>query len=147
MLEQDYFTKDEIVETLKSAQNYCSTKDCDDLSKDFDDLFDGMFDNHYYIIETYEAAKALATFKNNEKLDGYKTKLNGVFGAIELVKQYEIDLLLSTPLDNPQRVANMVEYIRGQNLFNEALDKAGLDMEHVVTQENIQKFIAAATTL
>ena len=137
MLEQEYFTKEEIIETLKNAEDY-------DVN-DFDELFDSMFNNDYYIIGTYKAAEALETFKNDEKLDGYETSLNGVFGAIELVKQYDLDQFgeVLTSLEDPEKLANMVEYIRGETLFNEALYKAGLTMDSEATQENIKKFIAA----
>lgn len=141
MIVKDYFTKNEIIEVLKSAEDYGEA--------DFEGLFDSMVNNDDYILSTYEAAQALETFKNDEKLDGYETSLDGVFGAIELVQQYESDQFgeVLTPLYNPEKLANMVEYIRGENLFNEALNIAGLDMDSVTTAENIQKFIKAAKTL
>ena len=141
MLTNEYFTKDEIVETLQNAEEYGEP--------DFECLFDAMVNNCDYIIGTYEASQALGTFKNDEKLDGYETDLNGVFGAIELVKQYESDQFgeVHTPLDNPEKVANMVEYIRGETLFNEALNKASLDMDSETTKQNTKKFIEAAKGL
>ena len=141
MMTKDYFTKDEIIEAMQNAKEYSTD--------DFDELFNGMFNRDYYIIGTYEAAKALETFKNDEKLDGYKTSLDGVFGAIELIKQYETDQFgeVHTALDDPEQVANMVEYIRGENLFNEALNKANLDMDSETTGQNIKKFIETAKKL
>ena len=141
MLTKEYFTKDEIIKTMQNAEEYGEP--------DFDCLFNAMINNCDYIIGTYEAAEALGTFKNDEKLDGCETDLNGVFGAIELVKQYESDQFgeVHTPLDNPEKVANMVEYIRGETLFNEALNKASLDMDSETTKQSIQKFIKAARGL
>ena len=141
MLSNDYFTKDEIIKTMQNAEDYSAD--------DFDELFGYMFNSDYYIIGTYEASKALETYKNDEKLDGYTTDLDGVFGAIELVKQYESDQFgdVSTPLDNPEQVANMVEYIRGEMLFCEALSKANLDMDSETTKQNIKKFIEATKKL
>ena len=142
MLEQEYFTKDEIIETLKNAEDYSVDS--------FNDLFDNMLNRDYYIIGTYEASEALATYKNNEDLDGgYKTKLDGVFGAIELVKQYESDQFgeVPTQLDNPEQLASMVEYIRCKTLFNEALTKANIDMVEATTKQNLKKFIKAAKRL
>ena len=75
MIVKDYFTKNEIIEVLKSAEDYGEA--------DFEGLFDSMVNNDDYILSTYEAAQALETFKNDEKLDGYETSLDGVFGAIE----------------------------------------------------------------
>jgi len=141
MLINDYFTKDEIIKTMQNAEDYSAD--------DFDELFGYMFNSDYYIIGMYEASKALETYKNDEKLDGYTTDLDGVFGAIELVKQYESDQFgdVSTPLDNPEQVANMVEYIRGEMLFCEALSKANLDMDSETTKQNIKKFIEATKKL
>jgi hypothetical protein len=141
MLINDYFTKDEIIKTMENAEEYDEP--------DFECLFDDMVKNCDYIIGTYEAAQALGTFKNDEKLDGYTTDLDGVFGAIELVKQYEFDQfgVVSTPLDDPEKLANMVEYIRRETLFNEALSKANLTIVSDVTKQNIKKFIEATKKL
>lgn len=141
MIIKDYFTKDEIIEAMESAEEYGEP--------DFECLFDAMVNNCDYILGTYEAAQALETFKNDKRLDGYKTDLDGVFGAIELVKQYESDQFgdVSTPLDSPEKVANMVEYIRGETLFNGALDKVGLTRDSEATKQNIKKFIEAAKRL
>ena len=141
MLENEYFTKDEIVETLENAAEYGAN--------DFDELFNDMFNSDYYIIGTYKAAEALKALTNDENIDGYKTDLDGVFGAIELVQQYESDQFgeTSTPLDDPEKLANMVEYIRGENLFYEALNDAGLGADSATTEENIKSFIAAAKEL
>lgn len=141
MLTNKYFTKDEIIETLENANEYSAD--------DFESLFDDMFNSDYYIIGTYKASKALETFKNDGALDDYATALNSVFGAIDLVKQYELDQFgeVNTPLGDPESVANTVEYIRGEHAFNKALDKAGLDIDSKATAQNIKKFIQAAKTL
>ena len=141
MLINDYFTKDEIIGAMENAEEYDEP--------DFECLFDDMVKNCDYIIGTYEAAQALGTFKNDEKLDGYTTDLDGVFGAIELVEQYEFDQfgVVSTPLDDPEKLANMVEYIRRETLFNEALSKANLTIVSDVTKQNIKKFIDATKKL
>ena len=141
MIIKDYFTKEQLAEVLQGATDYGAD--------DFDELFTDMFNSDYYIVGKYEASQALETFKNDEALDGYTTDLDGVFGAIELVKQYESDQFgdVSTPLDSPEKVANMVEYIRGETLFNGALDKVGLTRDSEATKQNIKKFIEAAKRL
>jgi hypothetical protein len=141
MLTNEYFTKDEIIEAMENAEEYGDP--------DFECLFDDMVNNNDYIIGTYEAVQALGTFKNDKKLDGYTTDLDGVFGAIELVKQYEFDQfgVVSTPLDDPEELANMVEYIRCETLFDEALNKADLTIVSEATEQNTQKFIEAAKRL
>ena len=141
MLTNEYFTKDEIIKTMQNAEEYSAD--------DFDELFNSMFNSDYYIIGTYEASQALETFENDEKIDGYETTLDGVFGAIELVKQYDLDQFgeVLTSLEDPEKLANMVEYIRGETLFNEALNKASLDMDSETTKQNTKKFIEAAKGL
>ena len=118
MLTNEYFTKDEIIETMQNAEDYSAE---DYSAGDFDDLFNAMFNSDYYIIGRYEASKALEDFGNDEKLDGYKTDFDGVFGAIGVVEQYESDQFgeVSTQLGDPEQVANMIEYIRViHNEFN-----------------------------
>ena len=141
MLTKEYFTKDEIIKTMQNAEAYSAD--------DFDELFNSMFNSDYYIIGTYEASQALETFENDEKLDGHETTLDGVFGAIDLVKQYDLDQFggVLTSLEDPEKLANMVEYIRGETLFNEALNKASLDMDSETTKQNIKEFIEAAKRL
>ena len=141
MLTNEYFTKDEIIETMQDAEDYSVN--------DFDELFNSMFNSDYYIIGRYEAAKALETYKNDEEVDGYKTAFDGVFGAIGLIEQYESDQFgqVSTPLGDPEQVANMVEYIQGETLFTKALNEAGLDIDSEATGQNIQKFIEATKKL
>ena len=141
MLEQEYFTKKEIIETLRNAKDY----DVDS----FEELFNSMFNSDYYVMYAYNAVVALEAFQNDQKLDGYETELDGTFGAIELVKQYELKEFgeVNTSLEDPVKLANMVEYIRGEVSFKKALNIAGLDFDSETTEENIQKFIKAANTL
>ena len=142
MLTKEYFTKDGIVKTMQNAEDY-------DMNS-FEDLFNSMFNSDYYITGMYEASQALETFKNDEKLDGYETNLNGVLGAVELVKQYESDQFgeVFTQLDNPEKLATTVEYIRGKNCFNEALNRANIEIDSETTyEENLKKFIKATNEL
>lgn len=142
MLVNDYFTKDEIIETMQNAKEY--------IANDFYDLCEAMFNRDYYIIDTHEASEALETYKNDKKLDGYKTKLDGTIGAMVLVERYELDQFGSilTPLFNePEKIADRIEYIRGKRLFNETLNKADIDMFEATTKENLKKFIEATKKL
>ena len=141
MLKNKYFTKKEIIKTMQNAEEYSAD--------DFGELFTSMFSTNYYIIGTYKASEALGAYKNDERIDGYKTNLDGVFGAMELVKQYESDQFgdVYTLLDDPEKLANGVEYTRGETLFNEALNKASLDMASETTKQNIKKFIEATKKL
>ena len=115
----------------------------------FDDLFTGLFNSDYYIIGTYEAGKELEKYVNNEDLDGFTTMLNGVLGAIDLVKQYEENNYceVNTDLANPEQLANMVEYIRAENVFNMVLDDAELDISDTIDENNIKTVLVAIKNL
>ena len=120
---------DDIKENIQDYEGSC-----------FDDLFNDLFNSDYYIIGTYKAGKELEKYVNNEDLDGFTTMLNGVWGAIDLVKQYETDYLgaVNTDLSDPEQVANMVEYIRAENVFNMVLDDAGLDIDYDMDNDSIK---------
>lgn len=141
MVENEYFAKDEIIETMKNAEDYSEN--------DFYDLCEAMF-NRDYITGKHEASEALATYANDEELDGYETALEGEVGAAVLVERYELDQFASirTPLFNePEKLANRVEYIRGERLFNKALNKANLYTFEETTEENLAKFAKAVEDL
>lgn len=141
MLEQEYFTKNEIIKIMQNAKDY----DVDS----FEDLFNSMFNSDYYVMYAYNAVVALEAFQNDQKLDDYETELDGTFGAIELVKQYELKEFgeVNTSLEDPVKLANMVEYIRGEVSFKKALNIAGLEIDSTATEKNIQKFIKATEKL
>lgn len=139
MSNNKYFTKDEIIETFARAKNY--------LACDFDDLFNEMVNVDYnYIGDRYEANRALSNFKNDEELDGYKTDLDGALGALVVVRNCKY-YYSATPIDDPVRIANGVEFVRGSNLFYNVLNKANLTLYDTTTEENLDKFIEVAKSL
>ena len=131
--EETFFTSEEILSKIQDNIEYYDG-DC------FDDLFNDLFNSSYYIIGTYAAAKALEQFTNDEDLDGFTTMLNGVFGAIDLVEQYEkFDFgEVTTDLSNPEQLANMVEYIRAEAVFSDVLDAAGLNIDDDINDSSIK---------
>lgn len=68
-----------------------------------------LFNEDYFIIGTYQAKEFL------NKVDG------GVFSAIELIKNYEQDNFgeVTTDLSDPEKVANMYAYIKGEEYLND----------------------------
>ena len=74
------------------------------------DLHNEIFNTSYYIIGTYEAKKALEEY--------------GVFDAIEKVQEYEKDNFgeITTDLSNPEKLANMLYYIIGEEVLFEMMD-------------------------
>lgn len=98
MENKTYFTKKEalqdIIEVLENGY------DCY-----FSELHHEVFNTDYYIIGTYEAEKALEQY--------------GVFNAIREVRQYELDVFgeLYTDISNPEKLANMLYYVIGEEVF------------------------------
>lgn len=79
----------------------------------------------YWIIGTYKASQALEAFDSDDMLIN-DTQLEGVFGAIEYVKDYLVDEL-GTSLDiekviNPEWLATMVAYINIENVGRDIID-------------------------
>lgn len=121
------FTKQELASQVLAIMEDSDGQDYND----FDELFNACFNADEYIIGTYKAAQALNDFKPNEDLDPVNTNSlpDGAFGAIGLIQQYEEDNFgeVDTDLSNPEKVASMVAYIRGESLFDEVLDDLGLE--------------------
>ena len=138
MTDENFFTIDEILETIENADDYEAT--C------FDDLFNSLFNEGYYIIGTYKAAEALKSYKYNEAIDYCDPTLDGIFGAMELVKTYEEDNFgeVVTKFDDPEQLANMVEYIRAEAVYAQVLENAELDLDDDATPKNVKKLIESA---
>lgn len=105
-MEKTYFTVEEALENVKEI-----------LENGYDgygaDLHNEAFNMDYYIIGTYKAKQALEQY--------------GVFEAIEEVQEYERDHFgeVYTDLSNPEKLANMLFYIKGEeaiSLINENTD-------------------------
>ena len=100
-LTKQYFTTTEALEDI-----------LDVLESDYsgwymEDLHNEVFNTGYYIIGTYEAKQALTQF--------------GVFDAIEKVQNYEqsnFDAVI-TELSDPEKLANMLYYIIGEEVIND----------------------------
>ena len=73
-------------------------------------LHNELFNMDYYIIGTYEAKKALEEY--------------GVFEAIEKVQEYEMNNFgeVYTNLSDPEKVANMLWYIIGEEVLFEIME-------------------------
>jgi hypothetical protein len=70
------------------------------------DIHNEVFNTDYFIIGTYEAKKYLEAF--------------GVFEAIEIVRDYEVDNFgeCNTDLSDPEKIVNMLAYIKGEEFLN-----------------------------
>lgn len=94
-----YFTKKEALQDLQDTLAFYDGYICD--------LHNETFNTDYYIIGTYEAEKALEQY--------------GVFKAIHEIQEYEKDNFgeIYTDLSDPEKIANMLYYIIGYNVFCE----------------------------
>ena len=99
-LTKQYFTNTEaledILDVLESDYTVC-----------MDDLHNEVFNTGYYIVGTYQAKQALTEY--------------GVFDAIEKVQNYEeshFDKVI-TDLSDPEKLANMLYYIIGEEIIND----------------------------
>ena len=122
---KEYFTDDEIKETL--LDNLDSYKGIDNYT--FDNVFDDLFASDYYIIGYKEAADALKEY--------------GIFNALEEVQQFDVENFghWDTDYTDPEKVANMLEYIHASEYMQDMLDRAGLELDDETTPENVNKLI------
>lgn len=87
------------------------------------------------------AKKEVEKFVNDETIDPYETLMDGTFGAIELCQKYMEDEYgeMSINLGDPEKVANLIDAIRGEGVFYEMLDKLDIDSNDTLNDEIIKK--------
>lgn len=127
--------KEEVLDDLKSnLENY------EGDSQTFDDFFQEVYNDSERNIYTYEAQKDTDAFRNDEYMDGYETMLDGVWGAIDLVRQYEETEFgeMNTKIE-PCAIANMIDYIRASSVLYDLLEDAELEMDDNLSSENCKK--------
>ena len=98
--------------------------------------------NDLWIIETYKASQALEEFSEEDQLYA-RTTLNGVFGAIEYVKNYETEEFgsVNTDLSDPEEVANMVAYINMEYVLNDLSEEFDIDMSEELTDQQANNIV------
>lgn len=106
MTNYDYFTRAEAKEKILDYLE-------DNPNSNPDTAFDQTFNEDYYIIGRAEAEEAL------------EHSPWGIFSAISIIKEYEEDKdgNLFTDVSEPEMVANMLEYIVGEDIWQEIKDK------------------------
>lgn len=138
----EVFSGQDILDTLKNDVDVYTSRTC------LNEFFTCEF-SPYSINTTKKAINDLKKFVNNTKLDGFKTSINGTMGAIELVKNVQLDhygeLLIN--LSDPVDVANQVIYIRAENIFNDLLNRADLEQESPLNDANKRAFKQAINDL
>ena len=121
----EYFTEDEIKETL--LNNLDGYKGIEDYT--IEDVFNDLFNSDYYIIGCREAEDALKEY--------------GVFKALEEVQEFDVENFgeWNTDYADPEKVANILEYIHASEYMRDMLNRAGLDLSDETTTENVNRLI------
>ena len=121
---QTYFSKKEALEDIKETLEFYNS--C------YSDLHNEVFNTNYYIIGTYEAEQALEQY--------------GTFEAIRKIQEYENDNFgeVLTDLSDPEKIANMLYYIIGNEAINDLYEYSETFSENEndsATVENSDKII------
>ena len=112
----------------------------DNDNRTLEDIQMNTTNRDLWIIGTYKASQALGEFSEEDQL--YTgTNLDGVFGAIEYVKNYETDQLgtVNTDLTDPEKVASMVAYINMECVLNDLSVKFDLDWDDELTDQQVDE--------
>ena len=126
------FSYDTMLATIEDA--------LDDGNRTLEDIQMNTTNRDLWIIGTYKASQALEEFSEEDQL--YTgTNLDGVFGAIEYVKNYETDQLgtVNTDLTDPEKVASMVAYINMECVLNDISVKFDLDFGEELTDQQVDE--------
>ena len=111
-------------------------------SNSLEDIQMNTTSNNLWINGTYRASQALEEFSEEDQLYA-STTLNGVFGAIEYVKNYETEQfgLVNTDLTDPEEVANMVAYINIEWVLNDLSEEFDIDIEEELTDQQANNIV------
>lgn len=107
-----------------------------DEGETLEDISYNAFNLDCWILGTYQAAQALAEF-DEEDQQYTDTMLNGVFGAIEYVQTFEDNEIGErvTDCSDPEKLADVVAYINGNELINNLMDEFNLDIDDELTEK------------
>ena len=114
----------------------------DNGNRTLEDIQMNTTNSDLWIIGTYKASQALGEFSEEDQL--YTgTNLDGVFGAIEYVKNYETDQLgtVNTDLTDPEKVASMVAYINMECVLNDLSEEFDIDIEEELTDQQANSIV------
>ena len=112
----------------------------DNGNRTLEDIQMNTTNTDLWIIGTYKASQALGEFSEEDQLYT-STNLDGVFGAIEYVKNYETEQLgtVNTDLTDPEKVASMVAYINMECVLNDLSVKFDLDFAEELTDQQVDE--------
>ena len=110
------------------------------------DILNYAFNSDLWIISSYKAVEALEQFDEEDQM--YElTQFNGVFGAIQYVKDYEKNEfgMVCSDLSDPETLADMVAYINGYQILSELAEKLNLDFDDELTKEQVKQLSSVET--
>ena len=112
------YLRTEIKEFAHSRVKEISYYDLSALD-DIHDLHHEIFNTDYYIIGRYQASQWLGS---------------DVFAAINEIKEYEQDRFgeVMTDFSEPERVANMLAYIFGEEVLYDVVDEVKAEIEEAI---------------
>ena len=115
---------------------------------DFDTIMQKLFNSKKFSnTDTIESMGALDLFQNDPDIDWDIDSGNrcGVWAALYIIKDFhwfyeETEFgEISTDWSDPNDVANMIDYIRGNTVFSDILDDANVTFDDKPTKANIAK--------
>lgn len=113
--------------------------------KTFADFFFNEFGKYPRYDDETRADIEVSQFVNDPTLDGYITKQDGVWGALDLVEQYENDrhgkVIFKMTACN---VANKIDYIRAESVLMDVLGIANLKPSDIINKETHNAFVSVA---
>lgn len=89
-----------------------------------------------WILGWYNAIRELEKFDEDDQVFE-ETRMNGIFGAIQYVKDYEKDEFgeVNTDLSNPEKLATAVASINLDNFIYDLADTLKIDRDDELTQD------------
>lgn len=120
---------------LKAITNYSADK-----GSTLNDIRYSTFCLDPWIMGTYQAIKALKDFNEQDQLYE-KTEQNGVFGAIQYVKDYEKKEFgkVVGDLSDPKHISNMVAYINGEQIINELAEALNIELDDKLNEQQAKQ--------
>lgn len=95
---------------------------------------------HLWITGYYKSAKALEEFDEDDQ-QYERTDLNGVFGAIQYVQDYENNQLgeIFTDVSNPEKLSSAVAWINMDLFVNDICGDLDIDLYQELNSDDINK--------
>lgn len=128
--------KDVLMNLVGNVENY--------QGKTFADFFFNEFGKYPRYDDETRADIEVSQFINDPTLDGYITKQDGVWGALDLIEQYENDRHGNTSKMTACNVADKIDYIRAEAVLMDVLGIANLKPSDIINKETHNAFISVA---